>query len=153
VADDVAAAAFERAWRSLTDVHLREIEFRPWIFRIAVNELIDIQRATSRRLLREERHGRAVVASTTESDPGSVDDLAADRIPVEELRAALSSLSEGHQTVITLRWFADFEPTEIAAALGISKGAVAVRTHRAMAALRSALGVDTAADGAEGATR
>ncbi len=149
LADDVTAAAFERAWRSLDDVAERGIGFRPWVFRIAMNELIDVQRSASRRSQREARHGHGAVASSTLDHPESFADVGASGIPVEDVRNAINSLSNGHQEVISLRWFADLEPAEIAATLGISKGAVAVRTHRAMAALRAALGVETT----EGAKR
>lgn len=144
LADDVTAAAFERAWRSLARVRDRDIGFRPWIFRIAVNELIDIQRARARRARREERHRSLEVAFNGVGEPGESNDTAGAGIPPDDLRAALATLSEAHQEVVTLRWFAELDPAEIAAALGITKGAVAVRTHRAMAALRSALDVDTA---------
>ncbi len=113
-----------------------------------MNELIDVQRASSRRSRREERHGRGAEASSTVDHPESSVEAEVDGIPVDDLRAAVTTLAAGHQEVITLRWFAEFEPAEIAAALGISTGAVAVRTHRAMTALRAALGVD-AEEGAE----
>ena len=89
------------------------------------------------------------MASTTVDHPESIIDAGVEDIPVEDVRIAIDTLSAGHQEVISLRWFADLEPAEIATTLGISKGAVAVRTHRAMAALRVALGVDTS----EGARR
>ena len=143
VADDVTAAAFERAWRSLGDVAERGMGFRPWVFRIAMNELIDVRRSTGRRTQREEEHGHGAVASSTLDRPESTTDAGVAGIPVEDVRSAIGTLSSSHQEVISLRWFADLEPSEIAATLGISKGAVAVRTHRAMAALRAALGVDT----------
>jgi RNA polymerase sigma-70 factor (ECF subfamily) len=108
-----------------------------------MNELIDVQRSSSRRSRREERHGHDAVASSTVDHPESSVEVVVEGIPVDDLRAAVTTLSTAHQEVITLRWFAEFEPAEIAAALGISTGAVAVRTHRAMTALRAALGVDT----------
>ena len=147
MADDVTATAFERAWQSLDRLAERPGGFRPWLFRIALNELIDVQRSTNRRAQREQRHGLVGVSSHTPDDPASVihdtDDVV-DGIPVEDVRAAIDTLSVGHQEVISLRWFADLGPSEIAATLDISNGAVAVRTHRAMAALRVALGVDNA---------
>lgn len=149
LADDVTAAAFERAWRSLSDVRDRGVSFRPWLFRIAINELIDVQRAGARRTRREERHGFDPATGGVHLDPHAVADVGVAGIPPDDLRAAIATLSAGHQEVVTLRWFADFEPAEIATALGISKGAVAVRTHRAIAALRQALGVDDT----EGVTR
>ena len=45
LADDVCATAFERAWGSLGDIADRNVGFRPWVFRVAMNELIDVRRA------------------------------------------------------------------------------------------------------------
>ena len=134
VADDVVAVTFEKAWRQACEISGRGITFRPWIFRLAGNELIDQQRGAGRRRRRE-----AVVSAgdrrlvDASSDPDNADD--------DELRAAISELSAAHQQVVALRWFADLTPKEVAAALGVTTGTAAVRTHRALAALRRALAV------------
>ncbi len=52
---------------------------------------------------------------------------------------ALGGLSVRHQEVIALRYLADFSPGETAAALGVSRGNVAVLLHRAVRALRTEL--------------
>ncbi len=130
LADDVAAAAFEKAWRGLADLRRRGIAFRPWVFRLAINELIDVQRSGARRVDREER----AVRREPQTEPSADEPADLDRV-----RRALASLPERHQEVLTMRHIADLSPAEIAAALGVSKGTVAVRTHRATAALRRAL--------------
>lgn len=130
LAEDVVAAAFEKAWRSLGDLRARGIAFRPWVFRLAVNELIDVQRSTGRRAERElrvaRRDGVTDVAETPDDE-------------LEPVRRAMAALSEPHQEVLTMRFIAELTPAEIASALGIAKGTVAVRTHRATAALKRAL--------------
>lgn len=133
LADDVVAVTFEKAWRQVCDIEARRIEFRPWLFRLAGNELIDQQRSTARRRRRESAVSSGD-ARLTESDTplGSATED-------DDLRAALSTLSGTHQQVIALRWFADLTPKEVAAALGVSTGTAAVRTHRALAALRRAI--------------
>lgn len=137
-ADDVVAVTFERAWIQVCELQRRNVPFRPWIFRLAGNELIDVSRAGGRRREREAR-----VAQPDLVDVNSVESNAVDRevngVDVDALRTALSTLHDTHQEVISLRWFGDLDPVEVASALGISSGAVAVRTHRALAALRMAL--------------
>ena len=55
------------------------------------------------------------------------------------LRDALSTLPERYQEVISLRYLADLEPAEAAAALGCTKAVLAVTLHRATKALRKAI--------------
>lgn len=142
VADEVTAATFEKAWQQVCEINSRRIRFRPWIFRLASNELIDQQRGAQRRRLRE-----AVVSASELRLVGSGGESGG-ALRDEELRAAISTLSASHQEVVALRWFADLTPTEVAQALGITSGTAAVRTHRALGALRRALGV--AVEGADG---
>ena len=53
--------------------------------------------------------------------------------------AALRGLPERHREAIVLRYYADLSEAEIAATMGISRGAVKSHTARGMTALRSAL--------------
>jgi DNA-directed RNA polymerase specialized sigma24 family protein len=53
--------------------------------------------------------------------------------------AALRKLTDRQREAIVLRYYADFSEAEIAAAMGISRGAVKSHTARGMAALRAEL--------------
>ena len=57
--------------------------------------------------------------------------------------AALRSLPERQREVVVLRFYADLSEAQIAAAMGITRGAVKSHTSRAMAALRSVLERET----------
>ena len=57
----------------------------------------------------------------------------------DELRLRLSALPERQRLVVFLRYYADLEYSEIAAALGIRVGTVSATLHAAHAALRAAL--------------
>jgi RNA polymerase sigma-70 factor (sigma-E family) len=54
--------------------------------------------------------------------------------------AALRGLSRRQQEVLVLRYYADLSEDEIAATLGMSRGAVKSHAHRGIAALRKVLG-------------
>jgi RNA polymerase sigma-70 factor (sigma-E family) len=54
--------------------------------------------------------------------------------------AALRTLSPRQREALVLRYYADLSEAQIAAMMGISKGAVKSHTSRAMSALRSVLG-------------
>lgn len=135
-ADDVVAATFERAWAALDELDDRGIAIRPWLFRVAANELIDVQRSNSRRAARESRVAAGDAALGVASTQAEID---LGSFSLEELREALGRLTADHHEIIMLRYLADLAPAEVAAALGLEKSASGVRTHRAMAALRSEL--------------
>ena len=142
IADDVVAVAFEKAWRSLGTLGAAHGDrFRPWIFRIAANEMASLYRAGSRRARRE--HLAAVRGEiAVEGHTNTLDEhrpSAESPAAGSAVLAALATLSDQHQEVISLRYLADLDPAETARALDLSKSHVAVRLHRAMAALRSAL--------------
>ena len=57
--------------------------------------------------------------------------------------AALRSLPDRQREVVVLRYYGDLSEAQIAAAMGITRGAVKSHTSRAMAALRSVLERET----------
>ena len=57
----------------------------------------------------------------------------------DELRLRLAMLPERQRLVVFMRYYADLEYSEIAAALGIQVGTVSATLHAAHAALRAAL--------------
>ncbi len=142
VADDLTAAAFEKAWRALPSFSSNgHGGFRPWIFRIAANEMASHYRSESRRGRREQlvASGESRVGRSDETPPH---DRPHDRPVVLD---ALSQLGERHQEVITLRFLAGMSSAETAAALGITRAHVAVLSHRALGALRAAIAAIEAA--------
>jgi len=56
--------------------------------------------------------------------------------------AALRTLSRRQQEVLVLRYYGDLSEHEIAATLGVSRGAVKSHAHRGLAALRAALSTE-----------
>lgn len=130
LADDVTAATFERCWRALPTFEPRRDTLRPWLMRIAANEIAGHFRSEQRRRRREElAAGREAPLVDAPPLPG-VDD---------ELVAALAELGERHQIVLSLRFLADLDTTEAAAAMQVGPRHFAVMQHRALAALRRRL--------------
>ena len=56
--------------------------------------------------------------------------------------AALKALPARQREVVVLRYYADLSEAQIAAAMGISRGAVKAHTSRAKGSLRAILGTD-----------
>ncbi|MFK8023013.1 MAG: RNA polymerase sigma factor [Ilumatobacter sp.] len=149
LADDVTASAFERAWRSLDQLGERHGgRFRPWVFRIAANEMASTFRSEARR---RQRDGLAVtrgVVPHEQTAGASETDGVELRLDNAAVLAAMSELSERQHAVLTLRFLADLTPAETAQALGVSRSNVAVLTHRALGALRVVLDDPTRKDSA-----
>lgn len=137
LADDVTSLAFEHAWVGLDRLGARHGDrFRPWVFRIAANEMASMMRSSERRRDRDHlsaRRGAVEHERGLAADEFAAVDTAIDTAPI---LAAMSELPERHQTVLMLRFLADLSPSDTALAMSVSVGNVAVMTHRAVAALR-----------------
>ena len=87
------------------------------------------------------RH-RAVVARHPQTPPPDLPGVDEDALATERRRRvfdALQQVSERQREVLTLRYYLDLDEAGIAAALGISRGAVKSHASRGAAALRTLL--------------
>ena len=140
IAEDVTAAAFERAWRALDTFEWRGNGFRSWVMRIAATELADHYR-------RQQRDGRPRAQMALRDLAANTSDGTADAPPAEAtietdlaaLRSALATLRPRYQEVITMRYLSGLSTDDAAAALGCSPKTLAVVLHRAVGALRRAM--------------
>ena len=137
-AEDITAVTFERALRSLHRFDPARGSFVAWLYRIATNEIIDQARRRQRRNTpRNQAILRAVVAGEEADPPDAA--FTAGTEGDGELLAALNTLNDRYNTVLSLRFIAGLEVADVAAHLGITAGNCAVLTHRALAALRRQL--------------
>jgi RNA polymerase sigma-70 factor (ECF subfamily) len=133
-AEDVTAAAFERAYRKRSRFDPRRGSARAWLFGIARNAALD-----------ELRRRRRAAGLTAE-----VMDLAgSDDHPVERSERrlavvrALEGLTARERELIALKYFAGLSNAEIAKVLGITESNAGTKLHRIVNKLREAC------DGAE----
>jgi RNA polymerase sigma-70 factor (sigma-E family) len=132
-AEEVVQDAFEAmhtAWRRLRDSE----KALSYLRQAVVNK--------SRSVLRH----RTVVdknAPKPAPDEPSAEQAAMTLIERSAVIAALRALPERQREAIVLRYYADLSEADIAATMGISKGAVKSHTARAMAALKSILEQET----------
>ena len=129
-ADDVVQEAFVKAYRGLQRFRVGA-PFRPWLLRIVANETSNLQRSVRRRRVRE---------GVDEPLPHVVDDPADSAISRDRqrlLRQAVQQLPSGLQMVVTCRYLLDLDEAETAQVLGIARGTVKSRNHRALARLRT----------------
>lgn len=139
VAEDLTAATFERALRSLHQFRWRAGGFEPWLFRIMANELVDHRRRAAR-----EGSDRAIGAQRAfdPSPPPDPADAAEAREAIDRMRQAMDRLNPRYQRALALRFLAGLDADQAAAAMGLPKPVMAVVVHRAVRALRRAMESD-----------
>jgi RNA polymerase sigma-70 factor (ECF subfamily) len=124
-ADDVVSEVFVVACRRLSDVPADAL---PWLLACARRVLANQRRGQRRQRALGER-----LAATRESEPRGPDS------PDGALAAALARLSDADREVLMLIAWDGLEPARAARVLGCSRGALAVRLHRARRRLGDAL--------------
>lgn len=131
-ARDVVQTVFVRVFEKLHQFNF-EHRFYSWIYRIAINESIDVLHSRNR---------------TSALEEGEQDDLAVDGTPLDDchdaqrdaaLQAAIMNLSPDYRAAIVLRHFADRSYQEMAEILGIPEKTVKSRLFTARQLLRAEL--------------
>ncbi len=129
-AEEVTAAAFERAYRKRNRFDPQRGEPRAWLFGIARNAALDELR----------RRGRQAELNAEPEDltgfGAQGDDE--DRERRLAVSAALARLQAGERELIALKFFAGLANAEIAQVLGTSESNAGTKLHRAMTKLREA---------------
>jgi RNA polymerase sigma factor (sigma-70 family) len=128
-AKDVVAVTFLEAWRKRASVRFVDDSLLPWLLVTATHAAQNISRSARRYRDLLDR----VPPSADVPDPAEgLDDGPA--------VAALGSLSEGHQKVVTLCIIEGLTTAEAASVLRVPPGTVKSRLHLAKKALAAALG-------------
>jgi RNA polymerase sigma-70 factor (sigma-E family) len=123
-ADDVAAEALARTYARWSKV--RDLDYRDaWVMRVAANVALDVLRRSRRPL---------PAPAAAEDDPA---EAAVTRLALVH---ALRRLPRRQRDVVVLRYLADLSEADVAQSLGVSAGSVKQHAHRAVDALRRALG-------------
>lgn len=129
-AEDVTAAAFERAYRKRSRFDARRGSPRAWLFGIARNAGLDELRRRKRAATTD------MPGPLAEPSPDEAAELAAQR---DAVRVALSKLQARDREVISLKYHADLTNAEIAEVLGVSATNAGTLLNRAMNKLREAV--------------
>jgi RNA polymerase sigma-70 factor (ECF subfamily) len=129
-AEEVTAAAFERAYRKRNRFDSRRGEPRAWLFGIARNAALDELRRRGRQAEMTAEPVDLASSGTEEGAKHSERRLA--------VSAALERLQPGERELIALKFFAGLANAEIAQVLGTSESNAGTKLHRAMTKLREA---------------
>lgn len=131
-AEDLTSVTFQKALETIRRPDFRNETLGGWLYRVAANAVVDYFRADRRNVVMSHAFG--------ESEPAdlAVDAMAA-ALDRDEVRRALGRLPDNHREVLVLRFYDDLDPAEMCAVLGCSRPLLALRVHRAIRALRSAI--------------
>ena len=130
-ASDATQNAFIRAYRRL-DTFDGQRRFFSWIYRILMNECLNLRRRPATELLGD--------SEDTVMDPSGADAVEmAER--KRDVRHAILSLSPAYREVIVLRHFAALSYEQMSEAIGVPAKTVKSRLHTARQQLASDLAV------------
>ncbi len=134
LAEEIAQEAMLLVWRKASYFDPARAGAMTWIFTIARNLRIDIQRKakSSNQAVGEDPDIVQVMEPTPE-------DILFVRVDEERVRAALQGLSSEQEAIIRLSFFRDRPHSEIARELDLPLGTVKSRIRRALGKLRDML--------------
>jgi RNA polymerase sigma factor (sigma-70 family) len=130
-AEDVTAAAFERAYRKQRTYKASRGSERAWLFGIARNAALDE--------LRRRKRAAALAADPADVDAAPPEDAAETALRRAAVRVALGRIEPRERELIALKFHAGLDNSEIAAVLGVSVSNAGTQLHRAMTKLREAV--------------
>lgn len=132
LAEDVAAEVFVRMIESIGSYQYRGFPVSAWLYRIARNLIVDLQRRGNRlRPLQDADEGKLVSENPV--------DLAERRLSWGELHDLLGELTDEQRQVIVLKFLENLDNQEIAEIIGRSEGSVKSLQHRALRRLKRSL--------------
>jgi len=130
-AEDATQEVFVRLLRDL-DRYDAEREFRPWIYRIATNLILNrIRAAKTRRRIETEAASRQPSAEMDERVERRESDLA--------VRSSLQDLDSDDRALVVLHFYEGLSKSDVAATLGMPRTTVLSRLDRALSRLRTRL--------------
>ena len=129
-AEDVTAAAFERAYRNRHRFDPGRGSARAWLFGIARNAALD-------ELRRRGRHATLATEPLNLADPAALHAVEQSERRLT-LTKALEDLATRERELIALKFFAGLSNAEIARVLGLSESNAGTKLHRAVTKLREA---------------
>lgn len=128
-AADATQAAFLKAFENL-DRYDPDYKFFSWVYRIAINESINLRKRTRELRLLEENQPAADAGPDSTVEAG---DLA------HSIQDGLMALTDDYRTVLVLRHFSDLSYRQISEVLGISEKTVKSRLYSARQLMRDRL--------------
>jgi RNA polymerase sigma-70 factor (ECF subfamily) len=131
IAEDAVSLIFEKVFTSLHRLNVSDRTFRPWLFRIAHNVVVDVVRA------RKPTESVEAAAELVDGGP-TPEETYLESERRRQVIHLLPELPEGQRRVVEMR-LAGLDTKEISDVLGVSTGAVASTQFRAVSSIRALL--------------
>ena len=135
-ADDVASITFMKMNENLERYEPARASFSTWLFRIALNSIIDHTRRRNKSNETEWEEFFDPAAPEYQEPEAQTLNKEGNR----ELYAALDKLNERERRIVELKFFSELDTRSIAEILSMSEGNVRVTLHRTLAKLKNFLG-------------
>lgn len=129
-ARDIAQTVFLKAWQNLSNYD-PQYKFYSWIYRMAINESLNVLRARGRAT-------EPVDERLPAEDSGPLDLLDGDQVR-DVVLEAIDRLKPEHRAVIVLKYFAERDYEDMAGILGIDSKTVKSRLYTARQLLKERL--------------
>ena len=129
-AEDVVAAAYERAYRKRRTYDARRGSQRAWVFGIARNAALDE--------LRRRKRTVAVPVEALADEDAEAAEIESDAVRRATVRAAVAALDPRDRELIALKFHGGLTNAELARVLSTTESNAGTRLHRAVAKLREA---------------
>ena len=137
-ADDVTSITFMKMNENLENYNQNKAAFSTWLFRIALNSIIDYTR-------RRDKSNEIEWAEFFDPAAPEYQEPEAQTLTKEgnrELLAALDKLSERERRIVELKFWGDLDTRAIAEILSMTEGNVRTTLHRTLAKLKKFLNSD-----------
>ena len=138
IAEDITEEVFLRAWKNIGSCRGKEHTFRPWLYRIAHNQIVDTFR-------KNHRYSHVEIVDCDRAD--SIEDTVEFEVEWQQLLTAISTLPEPQKEIILLKFVEGASNQEIEQITGKRQGAIRALQMRALASLRRCLNVGVVEDG------
>ena len=141
-AEDITSAVFFNAWRTINHfAPQRESSFAAWLFRLAHNAVVDRYRRARDIISLDSTDKRPILHAIQPGPEAQVER----QVDIDELYAALQSLTAEQREVVLLRFVEGLSAREVGDIVGKLEGAVRGMQFRAIESLRRALARGTEA--------
>jgi len=153
-AEDLSQEVWLKAYKAI-HTYRGEASFYTWLRQIMINSFINYRRTTRLRLFGRQQSDAVGIeslsfteeisgATTSAPHAHELEELTDNKILIEKVMQALGELSAQQRLMFLLKHREGMTYEEIARAFGCSTGTVKKSLFRAVAKLRTALGVETA---------
>ena len=131
-AEDITQKVFIKAWQSIDRYEIRKnVPFSSWLYRIAKNTVIDYYRTEKNHSAIEDIPEHEISEEAKDHEKAADDTL-----KFNQIKEALSELTDNQQDIIIMKFVEELENKEIAEILDKTEVAIRVTQHRALKKLR-----------------